>query len=397
MQTAVYVDMLSTVLHSRGPFLIVAPLCTISHWQREFTRWTDFNTIVYHGSEKERELIRKLEFAFESDRPEEIGRNQRYLKKCHCKTAPQWMRTWMIQVVVTTPKLLLTKDFSELADVQWDLLVVDEQVHRLKSHLSKLSLNLRDDKFQFNHTLLLTGTPLEEEVNTMSELWTLMNIIDPKTFDDCDRFMDEYGTMMSKENLDDVISPYTLRRVYCQRKRRKRSFSTLEGKSIATQTGEQSPWEKNDGEMNKTSHEILQEERDSTLNEGQFSKKTGPNRGRKENNVNEIAKPSNETHLSQAEEQSSEKKSSHNEHHFSVKSKRAKWNRPRKLCFFEALVQDWSWDAIQSEFSEFSEEQLQRRKERLRFKVDLKKQAMKVMNKKRLHAEEQSSEKKSKT
>ena len=167
----------------------------------------------------------------------------------------------------------------------------------------------------------------------------------------------------------------------------KQSISTFEGKSTVTQTEEQSPGKKNDGEMNRPSHEILQEERDSTQTEGQFSKKTGLE-GRKENSVIERAKPSNETYeiqsdLAQAEGQSSEKKSKHKEQHFSEKSKKAKWNRILKAKLVEALAQDWSWDAIQSEFSEFSEKQLQRQKERLRDDVDLKKQTMEVMNKKR--------------
>ena len=184
--------MLSTALHSQGPFLIVAPLSTIPHWQREFTGWTDFNTIVYHGSARERELIRELEFAFECDRPEEIGMNQRYLKKCHRRTAPKWMRTWMTQVVITTPEMLVTKDFSELADVRWDLLVVDEAHQLFKDRTSKLALKIKNNNFQFNHTLLLTVTPFQ---NNMNELWTLMNVIDPKTFDDRDSFMHQYGNI----------------------------------------------------------------------------------------------------------------------------------------------------------------------------------------------------------
>ena len=205
--------MLSTALHSQGPFLIVAPLSTIPHWQREFTGWTDFNTIVYHGSAKERELIRELEFAFECDRPEEIGMNQRYLKKCHRKNAPEWMRTWMTQVVITTPEMLVKKDFSELSDVRWDLLVVDEAHQLFKDRTSKLALSIRDDNFQFNHTLLLTGTPIQKNMN---ELWTLLNLTDPKTFNDCDNFMDQYGNMKSKDKVDvlhDVIRPYILRRL----------------------------------------------------------------------------------------------------------------------------------------------------------------------------------------
>ena len=61
----------------------------------------------------------------------------------------------MTQVIITTPEMLVTDDFNELTAVEWELLVVDE-AHRLKSHSSKLAVNLRDDRFVFKNTLLLT-------------------------------------------------------------------------------------------------------------------------------------------------------------------------------------------------------------------------------------------------
>ena len=33
----------------RGPFLVIAPLSTISNWQREFETWSDINVVIYHG------------------------------------------------------------------------------------------------------------------------------------------------------------------------------------------------------------------------------------------------------------------------------------------------------------------------------------------------------------
>lgn len=193
--------------------MIVAPLSTIPHWQREFTGWTNLNTIVYHGSQNDREVIREFEFAYECDRPQGgVGINQRFLNKCHTKKATKAERIWMAQVVITTPEMLVTDDFSELMAMEWELLVVDE-AHRLKSHTSKLAVNLRHDKFRFNHTLLLTGTPIQ---NNMSELWSLMNVIDPDTFDDCDEFMERYDNMQTKERVDELhelIRPYILRRL----------------------------------------------------------------------------------------------------------------------------------------------------------------------------------------
>eukprot|EP00559_Dactyliosolen_fragilissimus_P007770 CAMPEP_0184861966 /NCGR_PEP_ID=MMETSP0580-20130426/6527_1 /TAXON_ID=1118495 /ORGANISM="Dactyliosolen fragilissimus" /LENGTH=2276 /DNA_ID=CAMNT_0027359649 /DNA_START=192 /DNA_END=7022 /DNA_ORIENTATION=- len=213
IQTAAFVNALVTKLHLRGPFLIIAPLSTIPHWQREFQRWTDLNVIVYHGSAQDREMMREYEFAYDSDRPHgDVGINQSFLKKVHNKSTPKWSRTWMAQVLITTPEMLVTEDFLELAALQWELLVIDE-AHRLKNHSSKLALNLRNDKFIFKSKLLLTGTPIQ---NNMKELWTLMNFIESKKFHDIDDFMNRYGDINSKERVDELhaeIRPFILRRL----------------------------------------------------------------------------------------------------------------------------------------------------------------------------------------
>ena len=50
----------------------------------------------------------------------------------------------------------------------------------------------------------------------MSELWALMNVVDPDEFDDCDAFMEKYDNMQSKDRVDELhvlIRPYILRRL----------------------------------------------------------------------------------------------------------------------------------------------------------------------------------------
>ncbi|KAL1504942.1 hypothetical protein AB1Y20_008709 [Prymnesium parvum] len=55
--------------HMRGPFLVVAPLSTLSHWVREVEAWTDFNAVMYHGSRESRKVIQKHEFYYSTPRP----------------------------------------------------------------------------------------------------------------------------------------------------------------------------------------------------------------------------------------------------------------------------------------------------------------------------------------
>lgn len=46
VQTVQIFKLLFTKHKIRGPFLIVAPLSTLAHWQREFEAWTDMNAVV---------------------------------------------------------------------------------------------------------------------------------------------------------------------------------------------------------------------------------------------------------------------------------------------------------------------------------------------------------------
>ncbi len=75
--------------------------------------------------------------------------------------------------------------------IKWRFLVVDEG-HRVKNHDSKLSKSLRSE-YTAENRLLLTGTPLQ---NNLQELWSLLNFLLPRVFDDCGTFQEWYGVHM---------------------------------------------------------------------------------------------------------------------------------------------------------------------------------------------------------
>ena len=64
VQSVTTLNHIWTVENVRGPFLVLAPLSTLSHWLREFEGWTEMNAIVYHGSNESRETIREFEFHY---------------------------------------------------------------------------------------------------------------------------------------------------------------------------------------------------------------------------------------------------------------------------------------------------------------------------------------------
>jgi SNF2 family DNA or RNA helicase len=157
LQTAATCDIILKQLNRQAPILIIAPLSTLAHWYREFTRWTDLNAIVYHGLADDRKEIRKNEFVYECDRPKtEGGVNSLFLKRCIPKRPTKFDNPWMVDVVITTPEMMITDDTSELAAIEWSALIVDE-AHRMKNHNSKLGVTLRNEKFVFLHKILLTG------------------------------------------------------------------------------------------------------------------------------------------------------------------------------------------------------------------------------------------------
>lgn len=208
LQTVSTIELLLGKLNRGGPALIIVPLSTLQHWLREFENWTDLNAILYYGSAEDRKLIRSQEFAFEASRPRSVSFNQLYLKQCRAKSG----NYWMVDVVITTPEIVVSDDASELMQVGWEVLVVDE-AHRLKNHTSKLGTVLRSNKFDFRHTILLTGTPIQ---NNVEEFWTLLHFIDPEAYDDLDAFLERFGKIETQETVNELhseIRPYILRRL----------------------------------------------------------------------------------------------------------------------------------------------------------------------------------------
>ena len=74
------------------------------------------------------------------------------------------------------------KEKSELGKIKYEILILDE-AQRIKNNESVLSNVLR--KFDASHRVLLTGTPLQ---NNLTELWALLNFLMPKLFDSAEEF-----------------------------------------------------------------------------------------------------------------------------------------------------------------------------------------------------------------
>uniref|UniRef100_A0A8C2AH41 Chromodomain helicase DNA binding protein 6 n=1 Tax=Cyprinus carpio TaxID=7962 RepID=A0A8C2AH41_CYPCA len=175
----------------RGPFLIIAPLSTITNWEREFRTWTEMNVIVYHGSQISRQMIQQYEM-YHRDEQGNIVSGQ-----------------FKFHGIITTFEMIMA-DCPELKKINWRCVVIDE-AHRLKNRNCKLLEGLK--LMNLEHKVLLTGTPLQ---NSVEELFSLLNFLEPSQFPSETTFLEEFGDLKTEEQvkkLQAILKPMMLRRL----------------------------------------------------------------------------------------------------------------------------------------------------------------------------------------
>uniref|UniRef100_A0A7N5ZUI3 DNA helicase n=1 Tax=Anabas testudineus TaxID=64144 RepID=A0A7N5ZUI3_ANATE len=175
----------------RGPFLIIAPLSTITNWEREFRTWTHMNVIVYHGSQISRQMILQYEM---------------FHRDPQGNTLPGVLK---FHGLITTFEMIMA-DCPELKKLHWRCVVIDE-AHRLKNRNCKLLEGLK--LMNLEHKVLLTGTPLQ---NSVEELFSLLNFLEPQQFPSESTFLEEFGDLKTDEQvkkLQAILKPMMLRRL----------------------------------------------------------------------------------------------------------------------------------------------------------------------------------------
>ena len=174
-----------------GPFLVVAPVSTLPHWEREVASWTGLSCVVLHGPADARRML----LQHETQHTDRAGRPTRHLR---------------FHVLVTAYDTLST-ELSTLQSISWQYLVVDE-AHRLKNSDTKLVRSLRS--LGAVHCTLLTGTPVQNDVN---ELLGLMSFLDDDAFGGGRReeLLERFGSISRPEQVEELqglIRPFVLRR-----------------------------------------------------------------------------------------------------------------------------------------------------------------------------------------
>ncbi|KAL5265389.1 hypothetical protein ACHWQZ_G006190 [Mnemiopsis leidyi] len=201
IQTISFLNSLMMEGHCTAPFLISVPLSTLVNWEREFEFWApDLYVLTYVGTKENRAITREHEFSYSEDA---FHRNTTKAQRVRKGTQLKFD-------VLLTSYELINVDNSCLSSIEWSVLVVDE-AHRLKNNRSLYFRTLTVYPIQYR--LLLTGTPLQ---NNLEELFHLLNFMESKTFNSLEDFQNQFDNIGKEEQvqkLHDLLSPHLLRRL----------------------------------------------------------------------------------------------------------------------------------------------------------------------------------------
>jgi helicase SWR1 len=146
IQTISLISYLACEKQVWGPHLIVVPTSVMLNWEMEFKRFAPgFKVLTYYGNPMQRKEKRR-------------GWNKE--------------DTW--HVCITSYQLVL-QDQNAFKRKKWHYLILDE-AHNIKNFRSQRWQSLLN--FNTQHRLLLTGTPLQ---NNLVELWSLLYFLMPSS------------------------------------------------------------------------------------------------------------------------------------------------------------------------------------------------------------------------
>ncbi|MFM7312425.1 MAG: DEAD/DEAH box helicase, partial [Cyanobium sp.] len=193
IQLLAFLQHLNAEEELKRPVLLVAPTSVLTNWKREAAAFTPELVVREHYGPRRPSTEAALKKALSG-----------------------------VDLVLTSYGLL-QRDSELLETTDWQGVVIDE-AQAIKNPVAKQSMAARDlgrpgrnGRFR----IALTGTPVE---NRVSELWALMDFLNPKVLGDEPFFrqryrlpIERYGDMSSLRDLKARVGPFILRRLKTDR------------------------------------------------------------------------------------------------------------------------------------------------------------------------------------
>ncbi|GAB2217825.1 hypothetical protein Drorol1_Dr00001037 [Drosera rotundifolia] len=194
IQAIVYLTLLKHLENDPGPHLIVCPVSVLENWEREITKWCpSFSVLKYHG-------------AAQSTYSEELTA----LSKAGL---PPPFNVLLVSYSLFERHSGQQKDNRKiLKGWKWSCVVMDE-AHALKNRNSYRWKNLMSVARNANQRLMLTGTPLQ---NDLHELWSLLEFMMPDIFATKDVDLKRLFSALESDliaRMKSILGPFILRRL----------------------------------------------------------------------------------------------------------------------------------------------------------------------------------------
>ncbi|MFM7085440.1 MAG: SNF2-related protein [Cyanobium sp.] len=189
IQLLAFLQHLKAEQELRRPVLLVAPTSVLTNWKREAAAFTPEVVVREHYGPRRPASEAALRQALDG-----------------------------VDLVLTSYGLL-QRDSELLETINWQGVVIDE-AQAIKNPAAKQSMAARDlgrPGREGRFRIALTGTPVE---NRVSELWALMDFLNPRVLGDEPFFrqryrlpIERYGDMSSLRDLKARVGPFILRRL----------------------------------------------------------------------------------------------------------------------------------------------------------------------------------------
>ena len=160
------------------PYLVVCPLSVLESWFIECRKWTpNLRPMRFHGNASERDHLKQRALG----RVDRFGQETTHTKwkKYHmhsttgCTTKEEAAG---FDILITTYEVFVAEASWIKKAFVWRYVILDEG-HKIKNEKTQVSQALQGLKAE--HRLLLTGTPLQ---NNLREMWALLHWLYPDVF-----------------------------------------------------------------------------------------------------------------------------------------------------------------------------------------------------------------------
>ncbi|KAG5010089.1 hypothetical protein JHK87_018604 [Glycine soja] len=194
VQAITYLTLLKHLHNDSGPHLIVCPASVLENWERELKRWCpSFSVLQYHGAGRAA-YCKELNSLSKAGLPPPFN----VLLVCYS--------------LFERHSAQQKDDRKILKRWRWSCVLMDE-AHALKDKNSFRWKNLMSVARNANQRLMLTGTPLQ---NDLHELWSLLEFMLPDIFatEDVDlkKLLNaEDGDLIGR--MKSILGPFILRRL----------------------------------------------------------------------------------------------------------------------------------------------------------------------------------------